>query len=137
MAIPVRCVTVRNDKIIALKENKSCFRFLNPDQKEIECILVDGCAVKEGIRCDYLLIDANKTEHFIELKGTDISYAAEQLEVSIKRLSRDKGIFKYSFIVAVRCPLSGTDIQLLKKKFKRNYHSELIIKNSPFEHLHK
>lgn len=134
-SIPYSCICLKNDKIISLKENKSCFRFFNPERKEVKCILVDGCAITDGIRCDYLLIDANDTEHFIELKGRDITHAVEQLESSIKQLSTNKGL-KYSFIVSTRCPLAGPDIQIFKKKFKQRYNSELIIKNLICEHTH-
>lgn len=135
MIFPLGCIFIRNDKVISLKENKSCFRFLNPDQKEVKCIVVDGGAITDGFRCDHLLIDANKMEHFIELKGRDIPHAVEQLEASIQQLSSNNG-FKYSFIVSTRCPLSGSDIQIFKKKFKQKYHSELIIKNLLCEHSH-
>lgn len=134
-SIPCRCISIKNDKIISLKENKSCFRFFNPERKEVKCILVDGCAITDGIRCDHLLIDANDSEHFIELKGRDITHAVEQLESSIRQLSTNKGL-KYSFIVSTRCPLSGTDIQNFKKRFKQGYNSELIIKNLICEHTH-
>ncbi len=134
-SIPFNCISVKNDKIISFKENKSCFRFINPEQKKVKCILVDGCAITDGIRCDHLLIDANDTEHFIELKGRDIKHAVEQLKASIMQLSANRGM-KYSFVVSTRCPLSGTDIQNFRKKFKQGYNSELIIKNLICEHTH-
>lgn len=135
MRIPDTCISISNEKIIPLKENKSCFRFLNPEQKDIRCILVDGCAITDGLRCDHLIIDANGMEHFIELKGHDISHAVKQLENSIQQLSPHKRT-KYAFIVSTRCPSSGTDIQIFKKRFKQKYNSELIIKNLVCEHSH-
>jgi len=134
-SIPVNCISVKNDRIISFKEKKSCFRFFNPERKKVKCILVDGCAITDGNKCDHLLIDANDTEHFIELKGCDILHAVEQLEASIKQLSTNRGI-KYSFVISTRCPLSGTDIQNFRKKFKQKYNSELIIKNLMCEHTH-
>ncbi len=74
-SIPFNCISVKNDKIISFKENKSCFRFINPEQKEVKCILVDGCAITDGIRCDHLLIDANDMEHFIDMQILSIAEA--------------------------------------------------------------
>lgn len=135
MQISPSCISIREDKVISLKEKRSTFRFLNPDQRKVKCILVDGCALTMGDRCDYLLVDENGVEHFIELKGCDVAHAVDQLESSIKQLSMNKGR-NYSFIVSTRCPLSGTDIQNFKKRFKQGYNSELIVKTIVCEHTH-
>lgn len=135
MQISPSCISIREDKVISLKEKRSTFRFLNPDQKKVKCILVDGCALTMGDRCDHLLVDENGVEHFIELKGCDIMHAVKQLESSIKQLSTNKGR-NYSFIVSTRSPLTGPDIQIFKKKFKQRYNSELIVKTIVCEHTH-
>lgn len=134
MAIPAQCSAMNNNKIIVLSENKSVFRFLNPAQNEVECIVVDGCVITEGIRCDHLLIDANGVEHFIELKGSDVKHALEQLGVSIQKLG--KNVPRYAFVVSTRCPIAGGDIQMAQKVFKKKYRADLIIKKSPCEHSH-
>ena len=135
MEIPQRCCVINNNKIICLKEHKSKFIFHNPEQKKVNCINVDGCAITEGPKCDHLLIDANSVEYFVELKGSDVKHALEQLETSIKKLGGES-TSRYAFIISNKCPLIGTDIQNAKKKFKDKYQTTLIIKNTPCEYRH-
>jgi hypothetical protein len=125
------CIEKKKDPVISLKERKSEFRFHNPERREITCVKVDGCAIKDGIRCDWMLI-ASDVEHYIELKGCDVKHALEQLKRSIQLLSNNpaKGI-KFAFVVSTRCPLSGTDVQKMQKVFKKEFNANLTIKNSP------
>ncbi|KAA6322012.1 hypothetical protein EZS27_028406, partial [termite gut metagenome] len=113
-------------------EQNSEFRLNNPGRKEIICVKVDGCAIKDGIRCDWMIIDSG-VEHYIELKGRDVTHALEQLKQSIQRLSNDPAKeIKFAFVVSTRCPLSGTDVQKMQKMFKDEFKANLTIKNSPF-----
>lgn len=127
------CKTVRSDKLIVLMDGKakSQFRLSNPNQKKIHQILIDDCVIKQGKRCDYMIIvDKCKTEHYIELKGKNISHACMQLEETIRQLSSDsKNFLKYCFVVSSVCPLSTTKRQKLTLQFKKNYNAILRIKN--------
>jgi hypothetical protein len=76
---------------------------------------VDGCAIDDqGLRCDNAY-ELDNEEHFIELKGSDISHAVEQIKRSISLLSSTSDIV-YAEIVSPRSRLIGNDIQKLKKK---------------------
>ncbi len=44
------CIRRRTDKLIVVEENKSKVVFQNPKMYEVQVIIVDGCAVTEGIR---------------------------------------------------------------------------------------
>ncbi|KAA6328755.1 hypothetical protein EZS27_022380 [termite gut metagenome] len=126
------CIKKKKDPVISLKERKSEFRFNNPERKEITCVQVDGCAIRDdGIRCDWMIISSD-VEHYIELKGCDVKHAIEQLKRSIQLLSNNpaKGI-KFAFVVSTRCPLSGTDVQKMQWMFKKKFNADLSIKNSP------
>lgn len=134
MAIPQQCCEIKNYKVITLHENRSIFNFYNPNRKNVTCVVVDGCAIINGPKCDHLLIDANLVEHFVELKGSDVKHALLQLERSIEQLGVNTP--RYAFVVSTKCPMIGADIQRAKKKFKVKYDTNLIIKNSPCEHSH-
>ncbi len=60
------CVDTTNDRIIVCQENKSRIAFLNEGQKEVSKIIIDGCQIQEGLRCDYLILEDDK-ENYIEL----------------------------------------------------------------------
>ena len=117
---------------IVLSEKRSKITFVNDNNHNIRKIIIDGCFINEGIKCDFLLILPDDTELFVELKGCDVSHAINQLERTIEKTSNN--IFeqpKISFIVSTRCPLASAEIQNYKLRFKKKYKSELIIKNSP------
>lgn len=124
-----RCETELNYTNIVLKENKCKFTLINEANISIRKIKVDGCAIKDGLRCDYLLIMRDNTEYYVELKGCNVSAAIKQIERTIILLSSDKkNTPKHSIVVSTRCPLETTKIQKLKYEFKHNYNSKLIIK---------
>ena len=129
--IPARCITHTSNPLIVLEERRSKITFHNPQRRDVTMIKVDGCAITDGPRCDHLLKDEGSTEHFIELKGTDVRHAIEQLEASIKQLSDDIAKAKYSFVITTHVPKSDTRIQRAKPRFHRDYNCELIVKNSP------
>lgn len=135
MKIPQQCVRITKDHKIALEEKASKIILVNDQRAAVTIIQVDGCAINEGVRCDFLVVSALHKEHFIELKGGNIDHALAQLERTIEILSVDQQKqMKCSFIISTRCPLTTTKIQELKLKFKQKYNSTLVIKNKYYEH---
>jgi hypothetical protein len=130
------CTETKTDPIIPLIENRMKMIFLNPNRKDVKVITVDGCAATKGIRCDYLVKDEKDDEFFVELKGTDIRHACEQLAASIKRLSTNPPQkAKYSFVISSRvAPAIRTNIQNLQVRFKNNFNCKLIVRNQQHEH---
>ena len=128
------CEATVNHRRIVFKENKRKITFYNDDRKSIRRIIIDNCVITEGIKCDYLMIAEDDTEYYIELKGCDVRYAIQQIIRTIKTVSSDiVGLKKYSYIISSRCPLSSTETQLLRLKFKRRYNSVLKIKTNYYE----
>jgi hypothetical protein len=124
------CETTTEQNIIVLKENRSRLLIKNSRNEKIRRIVVDGCAITEGQRCDFLIIDANSGEYFVELKGCDVEHAIKQLEATIKQLgAKVKTVKRHSIIISSRCPLLTTKIQKFKLYFRKNLMSNLIIKN--------
>ena len=96
---------------------------------------VDGELVKEGNRCDKLVllqtdIKVDKwSEVFIELKGVDVNHAINQLASSLlldlfMHASVEK---KYARIVAASIPSHRNQVEMerAKVKFKRDFDCEL------------
>ena len=125
--------TVRN-KRITLKEKRSTIIFVNEKRLAIRKVTVDGCVIRDGLRCDYLLIGNDAHEHYIELKGSDVKHAIKQIVATIKQIScAAKAHPKSCYISSTRCPLTGTDIQSEKLRFKKTYNARLVIKNGSYE----
>ncbi len=127
-----KCIEKLVGKAIVCEEKKRKIIFYNPNRWEFLKIKVDDCQIKEGIRCDCLVIYKD-VENFIELKGSDIRHAVKQIEQSIKILGSKNCNTRKSFIVSSRNPLSSTEIQGYQIRFKRKYKSDLIIKNNIIE----
>lgn len=128
------CCKTNNNKLVVFEEARSKLIIENIDEVEATKIIVDGCEITEGIRCDFMYI-IKDLEIYIELKGQDIKHAIEQLETTIKKLSTNsKTKKKKSFVICTRSPLSSASIQNVRVKFRKNYNSDFIVKSSPFKH---
>lgn len=66
---------------------------------------IDGNVIKSGNRCDYLLINEDtRTAYLIELKGSDLVKAAEQLETTENALKQQLSDYRMQYrIIANKC----------------------------------
>jgi hypothetical protein len=113
------CITESQRKIETLCEKRSKFELKNLNQKKIEIIQVDGCAITDGIRCDYLIRNGNQ-EIYVELKGHDVCHAKKQIERSISLLSACQKTYpKISYIISTRNPIHSPQVQKWQLEFKK------------------
>ena len=102
--------------------------FTNSARGLCQRIQVDGCAITEGIRCDNLLIDWNNNEYFVELKGSDVAKAIEQIMATIPRLHQ-AGANVRAFIVSTNCsPCYLTKLQRAQKQLNKLYSATLTVR---------
>jgi len=123
-----------NQSIVSVSENRKTFKIKNNSLVVINKVEVDGCYITSGSRCDYLfeIIDDNRIEKvfYVELKGSDIAHAIEQLKSTIaycKNIHREI-LSKECHIISSKFPSSGPSSQILKKKFKKENNIQLFIK---------
>lgn len=65
-------------------------RALNNDRCLVSHYQIDGVVIKEGKRCDFLLINEDRRiAYLIELKGSCIEDGVEQLAETEKKLSKE------------------------------------------------
>jgi len=128
------CTNYTKSKIICLQECKSKLILDNVNCNKIKKVVVDGCQIIDGIKCDYFLL-VNNIEYYVELKGCDIDHALEQVTRTIELLSQcSRTKSKICIIICTRCPISSTKIQVLRANFRKKFNSDLIIKGSPYTH---
>jgi hypothetical protein len=122
---------VRHKKIVFSGPRTSTVYLMNPKRCKVKTIKVDGCAILEGKRCDWMARTCGNLaeEIFIELKtATRIQKAVHQFEASIKKLSKDAtSARKRCVLVCTSVSVISTAIQKFKVQFKRNYNAELSI----------
>lgn len=114
--IEEQCIKVSKNKIISLGEKGCTLHLNNKSQKEVVLIQIDGCAIKDGIKCDQAYC-YDREDHFIEYKGNQISHAINQLERSIQLLGEPKKITTYGEIVYGSCNIPNTDFMKKEKQF--------------------
>lgn len=87
------------------RKNPQYHKAVNKEYNEVTHYQVDGLVIKDGMKCDYLLInETKKVAYLIELKGSDLVKAAKQLENTEKILHQE--LLGYSLryrIVANKC----------------------------------
>ncbi len=132
------CNDYNNNKVVSVSENRRKFIIKNSSHFYINRVKVDDCYIKNGERCDYLFEIIKDSDlirvFYLELKGKEIEKAIKQLESTIRYCkTRHHNIKKESYIVSSRVPSSGTSLQNLKKKFKKDNGMLLFVKNNKQE----
>jgi hypothetical protein len=105
-----RCILSSDNRSkIVVAENKRRYCGINPLNKKLDLLQVDGCLIPDNdkVKCDFLLLACNekdksdKNAYFIELKGTDFLHGIDQLENSIKILSHELNDFSLNARIVV------------------------------------
>lgn len=112
---------------ILLKEGKAKITFLNPDRNPVRKIRIDDCHIREGLRCDYLLIDQAELDHFVELKGSHTSHAVKQIIATATEIPRAPGQVEcFGVIVSRKNPLAASEVQREKKRLREKHRIILV-----------
>ena len=85
--------TGQKNKIVTCTDAKSSTKYIyqNDSQDILSKYKVDGCLIDdEDSKCDFLLLNCTKgISYFVELKGSDLIKAVEQIDRSINVLHKD------------------------------------------------
>ena len=125
MTLREECLQRTDSEHIVFRESGNRIEFINPRREPAQKVKVDGCQIRRGRRCDYLLVLSDE-EHFIELKGHDHHRAFEQLRRTISLLGRRVSI-RESYVICNRSPMTSPEIQSERLKFKKNHNSGLTV----------
>jgi len=135
-ALKPECVVTHNKPEFTLSEERSKVEFKNPKRYEIKEVKVDGCVIVDNNekKCDYLVnIEEVRLSIFVELKGSKVMTAIEQLENTHSHLFPHCYSKVKWFVSSTRCPLSSTQIQVQRDRIRNKYKAELEVKNSPLK----
>lgn len=123
---------------VAVCEKGKRYALATAEGQDSVVYAVDGYIVKDGLRCDKLVlvrrtqegrIPENWSEIFVELKGTDVEHAIAQLRATLS-----KPLFRHpanddirARIVAQSFPAHKSDLKMekAKKEFRQNYDCDL------------
>jgi hypothetical protein len=127
------CTEVVNHSRIKVEENKKKAIFLNEERREFEVSEVDGCLIRRGIRCDKLVSRKDDHSVLIELKGSDVAHACDQLFESVRHgsvrvLLKERVGF---LVVCAKYPRFDTFVRKAKEKAMREFRAGFhVVKNS-------
>ena len=141
MRLPEECERRHSESRFSVKEQKSEVIFENENLLEVFQYLVDGCifTIQDQKRCDWLInVRGAKLSIFVELKGSDIEAAYEQLkhtQMTLLSLVNDKRIWIISYSGSPRMSTSFQNL-ILKARSECN-GAKLRIEASPYTHFLK
>lgn len=138
------CCTLSKKKVISFQDKGSHRKmiFRNPSELEILEVHIDNCIIKgERIRCDFMLYIEEKNdkfrENYIEIKGSDIEHAVNQITSTIDYLIENhktrKNTSRAGYIICSKYPSADTSSQSHKIKMRKKYNLDLTIKTNKLE----
>lgn len=128
------CIETKAQKHIVVKENGKTFRISNSKGKEITQIRIDGCLIKEGLKCDWGFFIESIRGILVELKGKHVSHAVDQVDATLSH-PMFSGQVKECYIVCSSYPALGPSLQTRIVKFKKSHGFSPTIKTMTCEIL--
>lgn len=122
---------------LSLKEQQTEYRLQFGNQRTCVAYQIDGTIITKGNKCDYLVLakqnenpqDNNWKAIFVELKGTDVEHALEQLDASMSnsKLKHSSINERHARIVAKSFPSnkSNPKFEAAKRIFKEKHKCSL------------
>ena len=71
------------DSLVSIEENKRKAVFQNRQREDIYIIHVDGKMITQGERADYIVAKPQVVDIIIELKGSDVTKAINQIRATL------------------------------------------------------
>ena len=140
--IPRECTEPISAPRIVCKEKGRTMTFLNGARRAVLRHKVDSCAELRHLLedshpgsqvrlCDYLVVEQNSTEHYVELKGKDVEHAVKQIESTIRHLWEGR-VPIHCWIISSESPrISG--FQKFANRLAKQFRAKLVIRTNAHE----
>ena len=132
------CCCEGNNSKLKIHQQASIMYVVNSKKERYHSITIDDCDITTGCRCDQgVYLESKNIGLLIELKGSDISHAVTQLTESLQKYKSkllSLGASIECFIISSNNPLSSTESQIMKVRFKKRHGVMLHIKSSGFSY---
>jgi hypothetical protein len=112
---------------IVCEERRTKITFYNATGETVERIRIDGCVIPDNTvkKCDYLVLCGGiKKAVFVELKGTDVITAIEQLSATLDNETVKKPLKAYekrAYAVVTGNPIPLSRFQNAQDRFIRRH----------------
>ncbi|MDR2438480.1 MAG: hypothetical protein LBE12_03780 [Planctomycetaceae bacterium] len=121
---------------IVCQERESKYVYKYKSDENFIKLQIDGGLIsnQNTPKCDYLLLNCTKKNEiayyhsiFIELKGSDLTHACEQILATIESLNNNlKGSILHARIVLSKVPKPNVQLNRLKEKIMKKYQCTLF-----------
>ncbi len=139
-----KCIESCDAKSVFVEENGVRAAFANPRGRRIRKIHYDGCYYKRRgeLKADYIVGLPSTLDVIVELKGSDLRHARDQVEMTLDRWKVDPLRFQKTVCLIVygrlegkerkagRIPCINSTIQSLERDFLRRKKTLLLIRES-------
>lgn len=126
----------RNALVITSKDDRNPQKHIGHNKKTsfVTHYRIDGVIIEDGQKCDFLLInEEDAVAYLIELKGSDLTKAAEQLEETEKKLSKILAKYDIKYrIVAKKCRTQEIESSKFRK-YRARWKGKLLYKSMVIE----
>jgi hypothetical protein len=133
------CIEECSDSYVKFVDGRRFVTVDNTEREVLAKIRVDGCAIKNGMRADWV-VEKEGRAIIIELKGRDIEHAIKQVFATAEFWKSEKRCQYFAaLIVGRQFPRASASIQLKQQRFARVYKAPLhIVTHDPtvrFDHV--
>lgn len=136
--LPNKCVQRHAEPEFSVYEQQSRVIFHNPHLRAIQQIKVDGCVFKDndGKKCDHLVnVAETNISVLVELKGSDIDEAFQQLNQAQERLAEHVNRRIFWIICYSGSPRHTTEIANMRKMARLHKKADLRVEATVYTHL--
>lgn len=90
---------------------------------------VDGCMCKQMTACDFVATELGVGDVFVELKGSDVDHAVDQVDTTLREWRQNgwSGNVSAGLVVCSRYPRHDTKIQRMRIRFAKQYGAALHV----------
>lgn len=133
------CREETTDSYVKVREGARSAVFKNQRRAKYHRVRVDGCLVQNEISADFVVACPGVGSVVVELKGTDVERAVEQVDATLQHVkccSRLSALRPFAgLIVCARYPRFDTKLQRLTKQFvaKHRVPIHVVAKNDEYE----
>lgn len=126
------CTEVVKVSKVKIAENGKQAVFLNPKKEKFSRTRVDGCVIVNRTACDWWVMHETSGSVLIELKGSDVEHAIEQIEATFEYLFKNGLLPKNNAAMIVcskpsRHPSFTSKLQKAKSRLSAKYKAPLHI----------
>lgn len=124
------CYTITRSSKIKVEEKGRSATFLNPNKVRFSKVELDGCLIQNEVTCDWLIIRNDTDNILVELKGTDVEHALEQIEAAFHYLEQNDLLGSRNAALIVcrkRHPSFNSKLQKAQDRLSRRYKAPLHV----------